>query len=1327
MGEGSWARACVAAVLVCGCASTVRADALAEAAAKVEAEEYAISWQPEGYQAPNRAHGFRTWFTEAGIRAVPRVATGPSWEWGLTWIGYGGGPVPGADHAPRGSRMEYRRGPHTEWYENGPLGLEQGFLLAAPPPGEAGQVHLDLALTGTLSPLVAGDGQSIDFVDGTGARVLRYAELHVTDALGRTVPASMEALNEDGVGLVRLVLEAGDAVYPITVDPLTTSPVWTAESDQSTAEFGKSVGTAGDINGDGYSDLIVGAPFYDNGQTDEGRAYLYLGSPSGLATLPAWIVESDQASARFGWSVGTAGDVNGDGYADVIVGAPRYDNGQTDEGRAFVYLGSAGGLSTTADWTKESDQGSAQYATSVGTAGDVNGDGFSDVIVGAPLFDNGQTDEGRAFVYLGSAGGPAASAAWTAESDQAGAQLGTFVATAGDVTGDGFAEVIVGSPLFDNGQTDEGRAYLYAGTASGVSPTALWVKESDQAGAQFGFSVGTAGDIDGDGYTDVLVGAWLYDNGQTDEGRAFLYLGSPGGPGLSAWTGESNVASADYGWSVGTAGDVNGDGYADFVVSAPFWFVDATTGGGEAFVYLGSPSGLPSPAVWSVQRSLANAAYGWSVATAGDVNGDAYADVVVGAPWDDNPTTNEGIAYVYHGGAEAPATVATLREPNQAAAHLGEAVAFAGDVNGDGYADVVAGAPGYDTGVPNAGKAYLFLGSPTGITPTTWSPEGAQQDGGMGAAVASAGDVNGDGYGDVLVGTPTWDAPQGEDAGKAELYLGSPTGLAATPAWTKEGAGLQFLLGTSLGTAGDINADGFGDVIVGVPHDSQGMAGGQALVFLGSASGLPAMQDWALGSGQPDALGYSVGTAGDVNRDGYADVVVGAPAFDSGQVDEGRAFLFLGGPSGPAGSAQWTIESNATAAFLGQSIAAAGDVNGDGYGDVIVGVPGGADGSARIYLGSATGLSTSPARTLLGSAWGGGFNSNFGASVASAGDVNGDGFADVIIGSPFHQINGPVDIVGHAFVALGSAAGVSSSFVFDGTDAQSSASYGWSVSGGGDLDGDGYADIAVGSPENTHGEIQEGAVLLYKGNSRLLAGGLSLHPRQRRGGDSAPIARLGVSGAPDLFRLAAVGRTPFGRGKVKLEWEAKRLGVALTGTPSGATPSMTDTGVSGTEISTQATGLLPSAPYHWRVRLRYDPASVPFAPASRWFTVPWGGRNEAMLRMSPTAAGAGDVTGLMMSRVGAQVALTWAPSCTGTDWDYAVYEGALGSFGSHVPLVCSTSGNLSVQLTPGAGSRYYLVVPHNATSEGSYGRGQANAQRPASASACRAQQVAACP
>src|SRR5207244_3966598 len=131
----------------------------------------------------------------------------------------------------------------------------------------------------------------------------------------------------------------------------------------------------------------------------------------------------DQTGAHFGVSVATAGDVNGDGFTDVIVGADLYDNGETDEGRAFVYHGSVSGLLASPAWTAESDQPGAQFGVSVATAGDVNGDGFSDVIVGAFLFDNGETDEGRAFVYRGSASGLAAAPAWTAESDQAGAEL----------------------------------------------------------------------------------------------------------------------------------------------------------------------------------------------------------------------------------------------------------------------------------------------------------------------------------------------------------------------------------------------------------------------------------------------------------------------------------------------------------------------------------------------------------------------------------------------------------------------------------------------------------------------------------------------------------------------------------------------------------------------------------------------------------------------------------------------------------------------------------------------------------------------------------------
>src|SRR5439155_20744300 len=148
------------------------------------------------------------------------------------------------------------------------------------------------------------------------------------------------------------------------------------------AHFGAAVGTAGDTNGDGYADVVVGAPLYDNGQTDEGRAFVYLGSASGPASTAAWTAESDQASAAFGSSLAAAGDVNGDGYADVIVGAYNFNNGDRGEGQAYLYLGSATGPSLAPDWTVDSNQRDAALGFSVAAAGDVNGDGFGDVIVG---------------------------------------------------------------------------------------------------------------------------------------------------------------------------------------------------------------------------------------------------------------------------------------------------------------------------------------------------------------------------------------------------------------------------------------------------------------------------------------------------------------------------------------------------------------------------------------------------------------------------------------------------------------------------------------------------------------------------------------------------------------------------------------------------------------------------------------------------------------------------------------------------------------------------------------------------------------------------------
>ena len=595
-------------------------------------------------------------------------------------------------------------------------------------------IHVELALSGSLRPVISEDGLAIDFEAPGGARVVHYAELAVTDARGESLAAWMEGYAGVRGGGIRIVIDDAGAVYPITVDPLATSPAWTAESDQAGAWFGFPVATAGDVNGDGYSDVIVGADGYDNGQTDEGRAYVYLGSAAGLAANPAWTAESDQASAYFGIAVATAGDVNGDGYADVIVGANRYDNGETDEGRAYVYLGSAAGLAATAAWTAESDQAGASFGYSVATAEDVNGDGYADVIVGAYLYDNGQPDEGRAYVYLGSAAGLATTATWTAESDQMSANFGYSMAPAGDVNGDGFADVIVGAYAYDNGQTDEGRAYLYLGSAAGLAATAAWTAESDQARAWFGYSVAPAGDVNGDGYADVIVGAPYYAAGQTDEGRAYVYLGSAAGlAATAAWTAESDQAGAIFGASVATAGDVNGDGYADVIVGAHF-YDNGQPDEGRAFVYLGSATGPAATAAWTAESDQAGAWFGTSVATAGDVNGDGYADVIVGAPYYDNGQPDEGRAYVFLGSAAGPAaTAGWTAESDQASAYFGYSVATAGDVNGDGYADVIVGAYAYDNGQTDEGRAYVYLGSAAGlVAAAAWTAESDQAGGSFG-------------------------------------------------------------------------------------------------------------------------------------------------------------------------------------------------------------------------------------------------------------------------------------------------------------------------------------------------------------------------------------------------------------------------------------------------------------------------------------------------------------------------------------------------------------------------------------------------------------------
>jgi hypothetical protein len=524
------------------------------------------------------------------------------------------------------------------------------------------------------------------------------------------------------------------------------------------------------VNGDGYADVLVGARWYDNGQDAEGRAYIYLGSKLGIVGGPAWTAESDQVQSLFG-HVATAGDVNGDGFSDVIVGANEYSNGQAGEGRAFVYHGGSEGLATAPVAFINGGQQGGGWGSSVATAGDVNGDGYSDIVVAAFAYDNGQADEGKAWVYHGTLHGLTNIPVWSTETNQLAAGIWTAM-SAGDVNGDGYSDVLIGSPNYDdNGLTDAGRADLFLGSLSGLGPSPHFTTTGGQAGAYYGYSAGSAGDVNGDGYGDYIIGAPYWDNGQNSEGQASLYQGGPSGLSLVSWQIESNQADAALGFSVGTAGDVNGDGFSDVLVSLPA-YDHPQSNEGVIWVYHGSSNGLVQNPARVLELDQAQAVLGTQAATAGDVNGDGYSDVIVAANSYSNGQQSEGGAFVWHGGPSGLGALPAWRvESDQTLAQLSR-VATAGDVNGDGYSDVLVGAPSYDNPENNEGVVWLYYGSPAGLVNSPWVVQGDQPSAVFGLSIGTAGDVNGDGFSDAIVGAPDYDFTSTNE-GMVWVFLGN--------------------------------------------------------------------------------------------------------------------------------------------------------------------------------------------------------------------------------------------------------------------------------------------------------------------------------------------------------------------------------------------------------------------------------------------------------------------------------------------------------------------------------------------------------------------------
>jgi hypothetical protein len=728
---------------------------------------------------------------------------------------------------------------------------------------------------------------------------------------------------------------------------------------------GYSASMAGDVNGDGFDDMVIGSHLIDGAGTDRGEIYVVFGAAnrSGASfTLSSlgtngFTIRGFQDAAYAGFSVAGAGDFNGDGFADIVIGAHQTDAGGINRGEAYVVFGSPNRAGTTLalntigtnGFTMRGFENYSGAGISVSGAGDVNGDGISDIILGAPLVESSGTDRGEAYVVFGKSTranttmtlSNLGTNGFTLRGFDDGGYAGTNVSGAGDVNGDGFADVIVGAMNAAAGGSNGGEAYVvFGGTALAATSLTLsnlgaggFTIRGFESSARAGHQVAKAGDINGDGFDDVFVGAYRTNVGGTDRGEAYVVFGA------------ANRA--------GTTLTLNALGAAGLTLRG---FED-------------------------------NALAGKSVSGAGDVNGDGLVDIILGAPFTASGGTKRGESYVVYGDANRPGTTLTLNNLGtngftirgfENTGYAGQSVSGAGDVNGDGFADLLVGAPGTNSSGTNRGEAYLVYAPAPGVTVVgTDSGTAAtvrvydsrtgvlkaqlQPFGGFAGGVRVAtGDVNHDGALDII-------AAAGPGGGPQVLVFDGRTFavirnfFAYAPGFT----------GGVYVASGDTNGDGFAEIITGV-----GVGGGPHVRVWDGVTG---NERYGFFAYNPNFLSGVIVTAGDLDNDGRTEIITGA------------------GPGGGPHVRVWNPETTTerfgffayATSFLGGVYVSAADVNGDGKAEIITGA--GAGGGPHVRVFSTTGAAMQSFFAYSTSFTGG-------VRVATA-DVDGDGRADIITGA----------------------------------------------------------------------------------------------------------------------------------------------------------------------------------------------------------------------------------------------------------------------------------------------------------------------------------------
>ncbi|MBK8974434.1 MAG: FG-GAP repeat protein [Planctomycetes bacterium] len=697
--------------------------------------------------------------------------------------------------------------------------------------------------------------------------------------------------------------------------------------------------------------------------------------------------------AYLGAAACVLGDLDGDGRTEFAFGCPG-DNRDFRDGRVLVYRADGALLRT---WIGVPG---TSFGAAVAAIGDVDGDGVPDCAIGAPLDGSFGFSRGGAVWVMSGATGTTLRYVGGGGID---ARLGTSVAGIGDIDGDSWPDYAAGG--VDASPAGVGRVVIWSGASGRVLATLL----GEFPGEGFGYAVSRAGDVDGDGTQDIAVGAPFASRRAWQGGMVSVYSGAT----LTRITSKTGVTDFGHLGEVVAPldADWDGDGVDDYVATSPSNDDGAGFEAGSLYVFnrygnvVARFDGAPGERL------------GVAVGTGGDVDADARPDIAV--------ATASGSLRV-HSGAPGHHLLDVLPgfEPGD---QFGAAIDLHGDFNRDGFADLVVGAPRW--GADDAGRGVVLdLG--WRVATELLRQRGAAAGVNFGRSVAWVGDLDGDGASELAIAVPG----QGRvvvvgRSGAVRLTLPAASGPLSSP---------------SIAAAGDVNGDGVPDIVVGSPDDGTGgQKAGMVRVFSGASGAVL----WQFTGGSWDHLGFAVAGVGDVDDDGYDDFAAGAPEYADPGVPVPDNYVRVW--SGRTGQVLYTFGYTSHTQF-GRSVARAGDIDGDGIPDVSIGAPAASvrairGGVVRVYSG-ATGV-------LLAEKSGNTDFEELGLSVGTLdGDWDGDGLDDYIAGSYLND-DGAGYQAGSLFV-FNIHGGVVRRF-----DGAPGDAFGLQVAGGGDVDGDGTMDV----------------------------------------------------------------------------------------------------------------------------------------------------------------------------------------------------------------------------------------------------------------------------